>query len=81
MCKVYCQVTLLWKNEERARRGQCQLTVQMNDWDIRTTTFLGLSLSLSLLYLSLSLSLSLSLFLQSEKGPDRGRMGEPHKPA
>ena len=41
MCKVYCQVT--WKNEERARRGQCQLTVQMNDWDIRTTTFLGLT--------------------------------------
>ena len=43
MCKVYCQVTLLWKNEERARRGQCQLTVQMNDWDIRTTTSLGLT--------------------------------------
>ena len=43
MCKVYCQVTLLWKNAERARRVQCQLTVQMNDWDIRTTTFLGLT--------------------------------------
>ena len=38
MCKAYCQVTLLWKNAERAGRDQCQLTVQMNDWDIRTTT-------------------------------------------
>ena len=43
MFKVYSQVTLLWKNEELARRGQCQLSVQMNDWDIRTTTFLGLT--------------------------------------
>ena len=43
MCKVYCQVTFLWKNAERAGRGQCQLTVQMNDWNIRTTTFLGLT--------------------------------------
>ena len=46
MCKVYCRVTLLWKNPERAHgagRGQSQLTVQMNDWDIRTTTFLGLT--------------------------------------
>ena len=31
------------ENAERAGRGQCQLTVQMNDWDIRTTTFLGLT--------------------------------------
>ena len=43
MCKVYCQVTLLWKNAERAGRGQSQITVQTNDWDIRTTTFLGLT--------------------------------------
>ena len=40
---MYCQAKLLWKCAERAGRGQCQPTVRTNDWDIRTTTFLGLT--------------------------------------